>query len=280
MIIWKNVMKITEQLSKTASNCYISFHSICVVVLTKVDLITIYRSESFPLWVTGWSVELMAYAFLVVSPPDMSQCFEEMAAAASNKTSSWRWRMSSSGPAIVMPCWSSMPQMTDEVIYSSPNFDPKVFLSWVHKDTSAADLEAGALTLKTDPKGRTQQKKLLVKENFDCFVSCKTTIDGICVVIEEDPEGVGTAHLYSVTLKISGVANRAFEPLFERQAQAEKIRSVQGMLQRFRTLFNLPSAIRGNIRKGEYDLAVREYQKAKSIVFPSHERFVKGGNDF
>ncbi|ONM09615.1 Rubisco methyltransferase family protein [Zea mays] len=30
----------------------------------------------------------MAYAFLVVSPPDMSQCFEEMAAAASNKTSS------------------------------------------------------------------------------------------------------------------------------------------------------------------------------------------------
>lgn len=68
----------------------------------------------------------------------------------------------------------------EKVIYSSPNFDPKVFLSWVHKDTSAADLESGALTLKTDLKGRTQQKKQLVKENFDCFVSCKTTIDGIC----------------------------------------------------------------------------------------------------
>jgi hypothetical protein len=71
----------------------------------------------------------------------------------------------------------------DKVIYSSPNFDPKVFLSWVHKDTSAADLEAGALTLKTDLKGRTQQKKQLVKENFDYFVSCKTTIDGNCVVV-------------------------------------------------------------------------------------------------
>uniref|UniRef100_A0A0E0DE71 Exocyst complex component SEC5 n=1 Tax=Oryza meridionalis TaxID=40149 RepID=A0A0E0DE71_9ORYZ len=165
------------------------------------------------------------------------------------------------------------PSMREKVIYSSPNFDPKVFLSWVHKDTSAADLESGALTLKTDLKGRTQQKKQLVKENFDCFVSCKTTIDDIeskLRQIEEDPEGAGTAHLYSVTQKISGVANRAFEPLFERQAQAEKIRSVQGMLQRFRTLFNLPSAIRGNIRKGEYDLAVREYQKAKSIVLPSH----------
>ena len=97
------------------------------------------------------------------------------------------------------------------------------------------------------------------------------------------------------------MANRAFAPLLERQvgiivkyykysflmlnpinlccfflfflfikAQAEKIRSVQGMLQRFRTLFNLPSAIRGNINKGEYELAVREYRKAKSIVLPSH----------
>jgi len=44
-------------------------------------------SESFPLRVTGWPVELMAYAFLVVSPPDMSQRFEEMAVAASNKNS-------------------------------------------------------------------------------------------------------------------------------------------------------------------------------------------------
>uniref|UniRef100_A0A0E0H0Q8 Exocyst complex component EXOC2/Sec5 N-terminal domain-containing protein n=1 Tax=Oryza nivara TaxID=4536 RepID=A0A0E0H0Q8_ORYNI len=157
------------------------------------------------------------------------------------------------------------PSMREKVIYSSPNFDPKVFLSWVHKDTSAADLESGALTLKTDLKGRTQQKKQLVKENFDCFVSCKTTIDDIeskLRQIEEDPEGAGTAHLYSVTQKISG-------------AQAEKIRSVQGMLQRFRTLFNLPSAIRGNIRKGEYDLAVREYQKAKSIVLPSHVGILK-----
>ncbi|EES07338.1 hypothetical protein BDA96_04G272300 [Sorghum bicolor] len=46
------------------------------------------ESESFPLRVTGWPVELMAYAFLVVSPPDMSQHFEEMAVAASNKSSS------------------------------------------------------------------------------------------------------------------------------------------------------------------------------------------------
>lgn len=67
----------------------------------------------------------------------------------------------------------------EKLLYFSEKFDAKMFLSRIHQETSAADLEAGALALKTDLKGRTQQKKQLVKENFDCFVSCKTTIDGM-----------------------------------------------------------------------------------------------------
>lgn len=63
-------------------------------------------------------------------------------------------------------------------MYFSESFDAKLFLSRVHQETSAADLEAGALALKSDLEGRTLQRKQLVKENFDCFVSCKTTIDG------------------------------------------------------------------------------------------------------
>lgn len=74
--------------------------------------------------------------------------------------------------------WVSSQLIAEKVMYYSPNFDPMAFLSRVHHKTSAADLESGALVLKNDFKGRTQQKKQLVKENFDCFVSCKTTIDG------------------------------------------------------------------------------------------------------
>ncbi|XP_022773383.1 exocyst complex component SEC5A-like isoform X2 [Durio zibethinus] len=168
--------------------------------------------------------------------------------------------------------------LREKLMYFSEKFDAKLFLSRIHQDTSAADLEGGALALKTDLKGRTQQRKQLVKDNFDCFVSCKTTIDDIeskLKRIEEDPEGSGTTHLFNCMQGVSSLADRAFEPLFERQAQAEKIRSVQGMLQRFRTLFNLPSTIRGSISKGEYDLAVREYKKAKSIALPSHVNILK-----
>ncbi|PIA65466.1 hypothetical protein AQUCO_00100751v1 [Aquilegia coerulea] len=45
-------------------------------------------SQRFPLQITGWPLELMAYAYLAVSPPDMRNSFEEMAAAASTKTTS------------------------------------------------------------------------------------------------------------------------------------------------------------------------------------------------
>ncbi|KAK4722207.1 hypothetical protein R3W88_012440 [Solanum pinnatisectum] len=170
------------------------------------------------------------------------------------------------------------PNVRERLNYFSEKFDPKLFLCRIHQDTSASELESGALAVKTDLKGRTLQKKQLVKENFDCFVSCKTTIDDIeskLRRIEEDPEGSGTSHLFNCIEGVSSIANRAFGPLFERQAQAEKIRSVQGMLQRFRTLFNLPSTIRHNISTGEYDLAVREYRKAKSIVLPSHVGILK-----
>ncbi|CAA7050960.1 unnamed protein product [Microthlaspi erraticum] len=43
--------------------------------------------QCFPVRITGWPMELMAYAYLVVSPPNMRNSFEEMAKAASNKSS-------------------------------------------------------------------------------------------------------------------------------------------------------------------------------------------------
>lgn len=45
-------------------------------------------SQCYPLQITGWPLELMAYAFLAVSPPRMMKQFDQMAAAASNNTTS------------------------------------------------------------------------------------------------------------------------------------------------------------------------------------------------
>ncbi|OMO61116.1 exocyst complex component 2 [Corchorus olitorius] len=121
------------------------------------------------------------------------------------------------------------------------------------------DLEAGALALKTDLKGGLNREsnwlktalavlflakpQLTVSKNL---ISLESDIESKLKRIEEDPEGSGTTRLFNCMQGVSSLANRAFEPLFERQAQAEKIRYVQGMLQRFRTLFNLPTRRRGD----------------------------------
>ncbi|KAI5406591.1 ribulose-1,5 bisphosphate carboxylase/oxygenase large subunit N-methyltransferase, chloroplastic [Lathyrus oleraceus] len=57
----------------------------------KLELLRKYglsRSQCFPLRITGWPLELMAYAYLAVSPSSMRGKFEEMAATASNETTS------------------------------------------------------------------------------------------------------------------------------------------------------------------------------------------------
>lgn len=117
--------------------------------------------------------------------------------------------------------------------------------------------------------------------------------------MESDKDGAGTKKLQISIKDCDEVANRAFKPLLERQvaqpfqrriflkfllfptyknsprilfsllqAQVERIRSVQGLLQRFRTLFNLPSELRAFVKAGEYDKAVTEYNKAKSLRLP------------
>ncbi|KAK9156360.1 hypothetical protein Sjap_003840 [Stephania japonica] len=53
--------------------------------LRKFGLPTVQR---FPLRITGWPMEMMAFAYLAVSPPKMIPQFEEMAETASNKTTS------------------------------------------------------------------------------------------------------------------------------------------------------------------------------------------------
>lgn len=39
---------------------------------------TCYRPQCFPLQITGWPVELMAYAYLAVSPPSLNKQFGEV----------------------------------------------------------------------------------------------------------------------------------------------------------------------------------------------------------
>jgi len=69
--------------------------------------------------------------------------------------------------------------VVEKLVYYSDKFDPQFFLAHVHQNTSATDLEKAEAALNQDLKQRNNELKKLVKENFDCFISCKNTIDGM-----------------------------------------------------------------------------------------------------
>ena len=51
----------------------------------------------------------------------------------------------------------------------------------------------------------------------DFLCEHSTDIESKLKRIEEDPEGSGTSHLFNCIQGVSSLANRAFQPLFERQ---------------------------------------------------------------
>ncbi|CAI7791848.1 unnamed protein product, partial [Closterium sp. NIES-53] len=85
----------------------------------------------------------------------------------------------------------------------------------------------------------------------------------------------GTEEILVAIGNVHDMAQAAFGPLLDRQKQVDRIRSVQGLLLRFRTLFNLPAVMRGFVQHGEYDRAVHEYLKAKSISLPAHSNILR-----
>ena len=57
-------------------------------------------------------------------------------------------------------------------------FLPRAYLTHVHAESSAAQLQHGRALLLAAVEKERQQLRELVKGNFGCFISCKTNIDG------------------------------------------------------------------------------------------------------
>ncbi|KPP77783.1 exocyst complex component 2-like [Scleropages formosus] len=76
----------------------------------------------------------------------------------------------------------------------------------------------------------------------------------------------------SMTQKLENILNRAsdtadtlFQEVLGRKDKADSTRNALNVLQRFKFLFNLPLNIERNIQKGDYDVVINDYEKAKSL---------------
>lgn len=60
-------------------------------------------------------------------------------------------------------------------------------------------------------------------------------------------------------------ANKLFDEVLARRDRADATRNALGVLQRFKFLFSLPVSIERNIRKGDYDVVINDYARAKNL---------------
>uniref|UniRef100_A0A8C1QAG4 Exocyst complex component 2 n=1 Tax=Cyprinus carpio TaxID=7962 RepID=A0A8C1QAG4_CYPCA len=63
----------------------------------------------------------------------------------------------------------------------------------------------------------------------------------------------------------SETADTLFQEVLGRKDKADSTRNALNVLQRFKFLFNLPLNIERNIQKGDYDVVINDYEKAKSL---------------
>ena len=66
-----------------------------------------------------------------------------------------------------------------QILVGTKSFNPKIFLHEVHKDTPYTDLLRGSKFLRYTLDQKSEALRSLVQDNFDRFVSAKSTIDTV-----------------------------------------------------------------------------------------------------
>jgi hypothetical protein len=154
------------------------------------------------------------------------------------------------------------------------DFNPVLFLSTVHSNTSLADLERGLNTLQQSVNSRTTQMKKLVEQHFGQYVYCKDTIDHLHSLLQSEITSnnkVASSSGRSVRLlrdieSVRAECEALYAPLLARKTESDQIRSVLGILGRFKFLFSLPGKLHESRKKRAWEQVIRDYQKAKQLV--------------
>eukprot|EP01026_Neomeris_dumetosa_P071449 TRINITY_DN72204_c0_g1_i3.p1 TRINITY_DN72204_c0_g1~~TRINITY_DN72204_c0_g1_i3.p1 ORF type:complete len:1003 (-),score=132.39 TRINITY_DN72204_c0_g1_i3:17-3025(-) len=158
-----------------------------------------------------------------------------------------------------------------EILLTMDGFDPYKFLVHVHSDSSLDELQNGVKNLQSELQQQTGELKQLVKENFERFISCKSTIDDVhskLVAGEDSHEGKGGTsgvlanHVREVRLS----ALDAFGPIIQRHVESLRVRNVVNLLDRFHYLFQIPANVRKHAEEGDYEGVVSQYANGKKVL--------------
>uniref|UniRef100_A0A673NHA4 Exocyst complex component 2 n=1 Tax=Sinocyclocheilus rhinocerous TaxID=307959 RepID=A0A673NHA4_9TELE len=153
--------------------------------------------------------------------------------------------------------------------FTSENFSATWYLMENHSSTSFEQLRAAVGNLKKQASKKNEGSLAYVKGGLSTFFEAQDALAAIHQKLESDGtekvEGSMTQRLENVLNRASETADTLFQEVLGRKDKADSTRNALNVLQRFKFLFNLPLNIERNIQKGDYDVVINDYEKAKSL---------------
>ncbi|XP_041647622.1 exocyst complex component 2 isoform X1 [Cheilinus undulatus] len=153
--------------------------------------------------------------------------------------------------------------------FTSENFSATWYLIENHAGSSFEQLKFAASNLKKQATKKNEGSLAYVKGGLSTFFEAQDALAAIHQRLESDGtervEGSMTQRLENILNRASDTADTLFQEVLGRKDKADSTRNALNVLQRFKFLFNLPLNIERNIQKGDYDVVINDYEKAKSL---------------
>ncbi|XP_036744561.2 exocyst complex component 2 isoform X1 [Manis pentadactyla] len=153
--------------------------------------------------------------------------------------------------------------------FTSENFSAAWYLIENHSNTSFEQLKVAVTNLKRQASKKSEGSLAHAKGGLSTFFEAQDALSAIHQKLEADGtekvEGSMTQKLENVLNRASNTADTLFQEVLGRKDKADSTRNALNVLQRFKFLFNLPLNIERNIQKGDYDVVINDYEKAKSL---------------
>ncbi|KAK7073978.1 Exocyst complex component 2, partial [Halocaridina rubra] len=151
---------------------------------------------------------------------------------------------------------------------SSPKFSPEWFLLENHPATSFEDLRAGLSCLRRKVEAQKEGQISFLKANVGSVIEQLDTLLELKCKFESDIQEYGrnsTHVLEKAIIECKEEADKLFEDVLHRKDRADGTRNALNVLHRFRFLLYLPVNIERHIQRGDYDVVINDYARAKSL---------------
>ena len=162
------------------------------------------------------------------------------------------------------------------VLPTSPDFDPILFLTLVHRNATYQDLQDSTSPLSRKTDNQVERLQNLVRDNFALFIKCS---EGIDVFADQNGSSDGSSAnnqgmqqlqnrfkaLDSLAQSASDLARNSFKPLLDNTDEVRKVQSALSVLHRVAPLLQVPSLMRQHIENGNFSSVVKAYRKVLVI---------------